>query len=196
MKIVVSTQNEHKVQELKAMLDIPEIEFFTMKYLGLDLEIEETGNTFEENAMLKAEALYTALNDDSFTVIADDSGLCVDALNGAPGIFSARYSGGDSKANNNKLLKELENVKPLERSANFTCSIALISKNEKQIFTGKCYGLIDKEERGNNGFGYDPLFYYPAAQKTFAEMSSDEKDKVSHRANAVKLLKEWILSQK
>lgn len=192
MKIVVSTKNNHKVNELKEMLNMPEIEFMTMSDLGIDIDVEETGTTFEENAMLKAETLYEALNDDTLTVIADDSGLCVDALNGAPGIYSARYSGGDSKDNNNKLLAELKDVPPLKRNAYFVCSIALVSKDTKTNFTGKCYGLIDKEERGENGFGYDPLFYYPSAQKTLGEMTADEKNKISHRANAVKLLKEFL----
>ena len=192
MKIVVSTKNNHKVQELKKMLNMTEVELYTMSDYGLDLDIEENGNTFEENAMIKAKALYNALNDKSIIVIADDSGLCVDALNGRPGIFSARYSGGDSKANNEKLLSELKNVKPLERGAHFVCSIAVVTDGVEKNFTGKCYGLIDKEEHGENGFGYDPLFYFPATQKTFAEMTADEKDKVSHRANAVKLLKEWL----
>jgi len=192
MKIVVSTKNNHKVDELKEMLNMPEIEFMTINELGIDIDVEETGTTFEENAMLKATALYNALNDDTLTVIADDSGLCVDALNGAPGIYSARYSGGTDKDNNIKLLKELENTPPLKRSAHFVCSIALVSRDTKTNFTGKCYGLIDKEERGENGFGYDPLFYYPEAQKTLGEMTADEKNKISHRANAVKLLKEFL----
>lgn len=192
MKIVVATKNNHKVEELKEMLNMPDLEFHTMKDMGINTDVEETGTTFEENAMIKADALYKTLNDDSLIVIADDSGLCVDALNGRPGIFSARYSGGDDKDNNKKLLEELKNVPALKRGAHYVCSIVAIYKNEKHIFTGKCFGLIDKEERGENGFGYDPLFYFPEFQKSFAEIGSEEKNKVSHRANAVKLLKEWI----
>lgn len=194
MKIVVATKNNHKLKELKEMLNMPEIELFTMKDMNLDLEIDENGKTFEENASIKARALYDALNDNTLTVIADDSGLCVDALDGRPGIFSARYSGGDSKDNNIKLLEELKDVPPLKRSAHFECCIALINDKVEKIFTGKCYGLIDKEERGDNNFGFDPLFYYPKYQKTFGEITPDEKNKVSHRANAVKLLKEFIIS--
>jgi len=196
MKIVVATKNNHKVNELKEMLNMPEIEFFTMKDMNIDLDIEENGETFEENAMIKAKALYSALNDETLTVIADDSGLCVDALNGGPGIFSARYSGGNDKDNNVKLLNELKDVPALKRSAHFTCCIALVNKDTEKSFTGKCYGLIDKEERGENDFGYDPLFYYPEFQKTFGELPPEEKNKVSHRANAVKLLKEWLKSNK
>ena len=192
MKIVVSTKNTNKVKELKEMLNMPQIEFYTMIDFGIDLDIEETGKTFEENAMIKAETLYNALNDESLIVIADDSGLCVNALDGAPGIYSARYSGGGPKENNKKLLDELKDIPALKRDAYFACSIALVTKNEKKTFSGKCYGLIDKEERGENGFGYDPLFYFPLYQKTFAELTSEEKNKVSHRANAVKLLKEWL----
>ena len=187
MKIVVATKNNHKVNELKAMINMKELEFFSMQELGINLEIDENGTTFEENAMIKAETLYNALNDESLIVIADDSGLCVDALDGAPGIYSARYSGGTDKDNNNKLLEELKDVPALKRGAHYVCSIALVSKNYKELFTGKCFGLIDKEERGTLGFGYDPLFYVPEKQKTFGEIESDEKNKISHRANAVKL---------
>ncbi len=194
MKIVVATKNNHKVNELKEMLDMPEIEFFTMKDMNINLEIEENGKTFEENAIIKATAVYNALNDENLIVIADDSGLCVDALEGAPGIFSARYSGGNDKDNNIKLIEELKDVPPLKRTAHFTCCIALVSKTVQKTFTGFCYGLIDKEERGTHNFGYDPLFYYPKYQKTFGEMEPEDKNKVSHRANAVKLLKEWLNS--
>jgi len=194
MKIFIATKNNHKVNELKEMLNMPEVEFFTMKDMNVDLEIEENGKTFEENAMIKAKALYSELNDENLVVIADDSGLCVDALDGAPGIYSARYSGGNDKDNNMKLLEELKDVPPLKRTAYFVCCIALVSKNEEKVFNGKCYGLIDKEERGEHDFGYDPLFYFPSAQKTFGEMEPEEKNKVSHRANAVKLLKEWLNS--
>ena len=192
MKIVVATKNNHKVSEFKSMINMPNIEFFSMKEMGIDLDIEENGTTFEENAMIKAEALYNALNDENLIVISDDSGLCVDALNGAPGIYSARYSGGTDDDNNKKLLEELKDVPALKRGAHYVCSIAVVTKNEKEVFTGKCFGLIDKEERGTFGFGYDPLFYVPEKQKTFGEIESDEKNKISHRANAVKLLKNWL----
>lgn len=195
MKIIVATKNSHKVSELKAMIDMPNIEFLSMKDAGIDLDIEENGTSFEENAMIKATALYKTINDDSVCVIADDSGLCVDALDGAPGIYSARYSGGDDNANNTKLLEELANVPPLKRGAHYTCSIALITKDCKEIFTGKCYGLIDKETHGDKGFGYDPLFYVPEKQKTFGEIESEEKNKISHRAKAVALLKNWLINR-
>ena len=192
MKIVVATKNNHKVSEFKSMINMPNIEFFSMKEMGIDLDIEENGTTFEENAMIKAEALYNALNDENLIVISDDSVLCVDALNGGPGIYSARYSGGTDDDNNKKLLEELKDVPALKRGAHYVCSIAVVTKNEKEVFTGKCFGLIDKEKRGTFGFGYDPLFYVPEKQKTFGEIESDEKNKISHRANAVKLLKNWL----
>ena len=195
MKVIVATKNNHKVNELKEMLNIPEVEFYTMKDVNIDLDIEENGTTFEENALLKAKALYDELNDEKLIIIADDSGLCVDALDGAPGIFSARYSGGNDKDNNIKLLEELKDVPPLKRTAHFTCCIALVSKNVEKVFNGYCHGLIDKEERGTHDFGYDPVFYYPKYQKTFGEMEPEEKNTISHRANAVKLLKEWIVEQ-
>jgi len=192
MKIVVATKNKHKVSELKEMLNMPNVEFFTMSDFNLDIDIIEDGSTFEENAMIKAKAVYNALHNENLTVIADDSGLCVDALNGAPGIYSARYSGKGDKENNLKLLEELKDIPPLKRTGRFICSIALVSQNDEKIFNGKCEGLIDKEERGENDFGYDPIFYYPAFSKTFGEMTNEEKNRVSHRANAVKLLKEYL----
>lgn len=194
MKIVVATKNNHKVSELKEMLNMPSVEFFTMSDFNLDIDIVEDGTTFEENAMIKAKAVYNALHDETLMVIADDSGLCVDALDGAPGIYSARYSGKGDKENNLKLLEALKDVPPLKRTGRFICSIALVSHNHEKIFNGKCEGLIDKEERGENDFGYDPLFYYPAFSKTFGEMTHEEKNKVSHRANAVKLLKDFLNS--
>lgn len=195
MKIAIATQNQHKAKELSEMLNIENLEVYTMKDLGINLEIEENGKTFEENALIKAETLSSAISSDEYIVIADDSGLCVDALDGRPGIYSARYSGQGDKANNEKLIEELKNVPALKRTAHFVCAIAAIYKGEKITFTGRCEGLIDKEERGTDGFGFDPLFYYPLAQKTFGEMNADEKNKISHRANAVKLLKEWIIKQ-
>jgi len=192
MKIVVATKNKHKVGELKEMLNMPNIEFFTMSDFNLDIDIVEDGSTFEENAMIKAKNVYNALHGETLTVIADDSGLCVDALDGAPGIYSARYSGKGDAENNIKLLEELKDVPPLKRTGRFICSIALVSQNTEKIFNGKCEGLIDKEERGDNKFGYDPVFYYPAFSKTFGEMTHEEKNKVSHRANAVKQLKEYL----
>ena len=163
-----------------------------MSDFNLDIDIVENGSTFEENAMIKAKAVYNALHDESLTVIADDSGLCVDYLNGAPGIFSARYSGGGDKENNLKLLDELKDVPDNQRNAHFSCVIALVNKNGSKTFEGICNGIIAHEEIGDNKFGYDPIFIYPDANCTFGEMPAIEKNKVSHRANAVAKLKEYL----
>ena len=192
MKILIATKNNHKVKELNEMLNLPNIELFSMSDLNINLDIVEDGKTFEENALIKATELYKYLNDDSYTVIADDSGLCVDYLNGAPGIFSARYSGGGDKENNLKLLDELKDVPDNQRNAHFSCVIALVNKNGSKTFEGICNGIIAHEEIGDNKFGYDPIFIYPEANCTFGEMPAIEKNKVSHRANAVAKLKEYL----
>jgi len=192
MKILIATKNNHKVRELNEMLNMPNVELFSMADLNIDLDIIEDGNSFEENALIKAKALYKYLSDDSYTVIADDSGLCVDALNGAPGIFSARYSGGGDKENNIKLLDELKNIPDTKRTAHFSCVIALANKNGTKTFEGICNGIIAHEEIGDNKFGYDPIFIYPEANCTFGEMPAEEKNKVSHRANAVLKLKKYL----
>jgi len=192
MKILLATKNNHKVKELNTMLNLPDIEIFSMSDLNIDLEIIEDGKTFEENALIKATTLYNYLNDDSYTVIADDSGLCVDFLNGAPGIFSARYSGGGDKENNIKLLNALKNVPDEQRTAHFSCVIALADKTGAKTFEGFCNGVIAHEEKGDNKFGYDPIFIYPEANCTFGEMPASEKNKVSHRANAISKLKKYL----
>lgn len=192
MKILIATKNNHKVRELQQMLNLPNVELFSMSDLNIDLDIIEDGNSFKENALIKATELYKHLNDASYTVIADDSGLCVDFLNGAPGIYSARYSGGGDKENNIKLLNELNNVPDEKRTAHFSCVIALADKNGTKTFEGICNGVIAHEEIGDNKFGYDPIFIYPEANATFGEMPADEKNKVSHRANAVAKLKKYL----
>lgn len=191
-KIVVATKNSYKVSEIKEMLNLPDIKLFSMTDLGIDIDIIEDGSTFEENAMIKAKKLYDYIGDDSLSVIADDSGLCVDFLDGAPGIYSARYSGGGDAENNLKLLDVLKDVPPNKRTAHFTCALVLVSNNENQTFLGTCSGIIGFEEKGQNKFGYDPLFIYPAADMTFGEMSKEQKNKVSHRANAIELLKDYL----
>jgi XTP/dITP diphosphohydrolase len=171
IKIVVATKNEHKVKELREMLNLPDIEVSTMSDLGIDIDIVEDGSTFEENALKKARELYKYINDKNITVIADDSGLCVDYLNGAPGIYSARYSGGGYSENNSKLLNELKDVPMDKRSAHFSCVIALINQKEEKIFAGTCNGFIALEEKGDNKFGYDPIFLFPETGMTFGVAS-------------------------
>ena len=152
---------------------------------AVDAVAEETGATFAENAVIKARAL---MNQAKCAVVADDSGLVVDALDGRPGIYSARYAGvhGDDDANNRKLLKELANV-PAPRTARFACAVALLRPgHEPLVCEGTCEGEIGFEKKGDGDFGYDPLFYYPPFDKTFAEMTANEKNSVSHRGRAVK----------
>jgi len=192
MKILVATNNAHKIEELKALINIDNCELFSMKDLNINLDIEENGSTFEENASIKVKALYEYINNPEYIVIADDSGLCVDYLNGEPGIYSARFSGGNDADNRKKLLTVLTDVPNEKRGAHFNCTIALINNGELITFEGICNGIITEKEIGENGFGYDSLFFYPEFNKTFAELSSEEKNEVSHRANAVKKLKEYL----
>ena len=152
-----------------------------------DMEIEETGTTFKENAILKAETLAQALNT---IVIADDSGLMVDALNGEPGVYSARYAGDhDDEANMVKLLTNLKDIADDDRTARFCCALAIAGPNmETTTVFGTCEGKILHEKRGTNGFGYDPIFYVPDLEKAMAELSPEEKGAISHRGNAIRKL--------
>lgn len=192
-KLIVASNNQHKIEEIKNILSKYNMEVVSLKEAGIDIDIEETGVTFEENVHIKAQAIKD-ITDDAM-VLADDSGLMVDALGGEPGVYSARYSGehGDAKANNRKLLSELKDVSRNERNARFVCAMELIV-NEDTIINviGEVHGYIIDEETGENGFGYDPLFYYPEFQKTFAQMSSEEKNSISHRGRALEKLEDKI----
>ena len=187
-KIVVATGNAHKLREFAEIFT--EFEVVSQKQMGFDEDVEETGKTFAENALIKARAATKALN---CIAIADDSGLCVDALNGEPGIYSARYCGkhGDDKANRDLLLENLKDEK--NRSAHFTSAIALVEPNGKEIVVeGKTYGKILYEETGAGGFGYDCLFESDDLKKSFGLATPEEKNAVSHRFRALQaLLKEW-----
>ena len=189
--LVLATANKNKVYEYDRLLKSSlgeDFEVKSLKDIGYTDDIVEDGKTFEENALIKAKTVATL----GYIGIADDSGLCVDALNGAPGIFSARYSGGDYDDNNAKLLSELKNVPNDKRSACFVCCIACVFPDGKSFCVrGECHGTILEEITGENGFGYDPLFFYAPMNKTFAQMSDEEKNRVSHRAIATeKFLKE------
>ena len=191
MKILIATHNKHKLSEMARILEPMGYEVVTDTDLGFVLtEAEENGSTFLENARIKAES---GCKESGIPCIADDSGLCVDALGGEPGVFSARYSGehGDDKANNEKLLFNLKDVPDEKRTARFMCSICVSFPDGSEITAeGACEGKIGHEYRGNNGFGYDPLFM--VGDKSFAELSAEEKDAVSHRGNALKKLEKLL----
>ena len=183
-KLVLASGNFGKLREMRLLLG-DKFDVVSMKELGLDPDIDENGETFEENALIKANALLKLTG---CACIADDSGLEVDALNGRPGVHSARYCGvhGDDEANNQLLLKELENVPDEQRTARYACAMALVRPGHEPIVTrGTCEGRILREYRGEGGFGYDPLFLSADFDKTFAEASMDEKNAVSHRARAI-----------
>ena len=188
MKIVVATGNAHKLREIAQIF--PEYEVVSQKEMGFDQDVEETGVTFAENALIKARAAAKALG---CTVLADDSGICVDALDGAPGIYSARYCGrhGDDKANRDLLLKNLQGV--TNRKAKFVCAVALVYADGKEVVvTGETHGEILHAENGNGGFGYDPIFYSTDLGKSFGVASESEKNAVSHRFRALQALKKEL----
>lgn len=196
MTIIVATKNAHKVEEMSAMLsDLGDIELVTMKNAGLDEEIEENGTTFMENALIKARFVCKALGKPA---LADDSGLCVDALGGEPGVYSARYASengenSSDEANNEKLLSKLAEIPGNERTARFVSALALVFPDGREICaTGICEGLITREKRGEGGFGYDPLFFCPEFSKTFGEISPEEKNSISHRNRAMLQLREKL----
>ena len=186
MKLIIASNNAHKLTEMKAILAPFFEDVQSMREAGIEHETVEDGSTFLENALKKARELAEI---SGCCAIADDSGLCVDALGGAPGIFSARYSGthGDDQANNRKLLKELEGIE--DRGAHYTCAIALVWPDGKTVTAEDyLYGEIAHDARGTNGFGYDPLFLIPELGKRTAEISAEEKNRISHRGKALRQL--------
>jgi XTP/dITP diphosphohydrolase len=195
MKLLLATNNAHKAQEIRAILKDSFSEIVTMREAGIELEVEENGATFRENALKKAVETLAFAGDRFDAVLADDSGLCVDALDGAPGVYSARFSGEahDDAANNAKLIRLLENVPDEQRTARFCCCIALARRGlDPIVVQGEVEGTILHEARGENGFGYDPYFFYAPFQKSFAELSSEEKNAVSHRKRSLMLLREAL----
>ncbi|MCU0105420.1 RdgB/HAM1 family non-canonical purine NTP pyrophosphatase [Acholeplasma vituli] len=189
MKLLVATQNKHKKEEIEAILN-PSFEVVTLSDLNDFDEVEETGDSFFENALLKAS--YYAKKHQMLT-LADDSGLCIDALNGEPGIYSARYSGGSDQENIQLVLDKLRDTQ--DRGAHFTCVLVLYdpSTNAHQSFQGDLYGIIESKPKGSNGFGYDPIFFVPEYKQTLAEMHSKHKNLISHRAIALQALKEALI---
>ena len=194
MEILLGTNNPDKVREIRRFLQDLPVKIVTPQDLGLKAEIPETGKTFEENARLKARFWWEKTKK---WVLADDSGLEVDILGGAPGVLSSRYAGEDATYEDNwkKLLKELKNVPLEKRKARFRCVMILVSPEGKEFrVEGKVEGYIIEEPRGEKGFGYDPVFYYPPRRRTFAEMSLEEKNSLSHRGEALREVKKLILS--
>ena len=195
MEIIAATQNAHKIREIEAIVSKFGMEVISRRDAGIpDFEIEETGTTFEENSYIKAKAI---LDHADKPVIADDSGLEVDHLDGAPGVYSARYAGIDGKdadsANNSKLLNELDNVPPEKRTARFVSVITLLFPDGREISArGTCEGKVATKLMGENGFGYDPLFIPNGYDKSFAQIGSDEKNRISHRAKALERLSEIL----
>lgn len=191
MKLVIASNNAHKVREIKQILGNYFEQLDTLQDAGLDIDVVEDGITFEENAIKKAEAVLAAAPQYD-AALADDSGLMVDALNGAPGVYSARYAGDahNDSANNQKLMCDMEHVPDSERTCRFVSAIALACRDQKTVtVVGTCEGLLLREARGQNGFGYDPYFFYAPMQCSFAELDGEKKNAVSHRHNALQKLK-------
>lgn len=192
-KIVFATGNAGKVKEIRMILADLGMEVLSMKEAGIRLDIEEDGTTYEENALIKARAVaaYT-----DAIVMADDSGLEVDALNKEPGVYSARYLGEDTpySIKNAEIIKRLEGLEGEQRSARFVCAIAAVFPDKSEVTTrATIEGQIGFEEKGTNGFGYDPIFYVPEFGKTTAELTEEEKNQVSHRGKALELMKKELM---
>ena len=188
MKVVLASKNQHKLVEISKITEKFGFDLVLQSELGVDIDVEETGSTFEENSFLKAEAVMKATG---LPALADDSGIAVDALNGEPGIYSARYGFDDSLDDWGRLqllLKNTEQVPDGQRQAQFVCVITMVTPEGQTIQArGEIHGELLREPRGENGFGYDPIFYYPPAGMSTAEMSPEEKNKVSHRGNALQV---------
>ena len=191
-KIIFATTNQGKVREVKMMMEDFGVDFVTMKDAGIDIDIVEDGKTFEENAIIKAKTIMEATGE---IALADDSGLEVDYLDGAPGIYSARFLGEDTPYDekNKYIIEKLKDAKGKERSARFVCAMAVAFPNgEIETCRGTIEGLIGYEQKGKNGFGYDPIFYLPQYGKYSAELSSDEKNAISHRGEALRRIREVL----
>jgi XTP/dITP diphosphohydrolase len=187
VKLLIATQNKGKVREYQQLLGSSEWQIIGLEAVGLaGMDVEETGSSFEENAIIKAKAYAEA---SGLLALADDSGLVVDALDGRPGIYSARYGGQkDDAARRHYLLNEMQSIPPQERSAHFICVLAIFDPHSGQLYTvaGRCDGHVVTEERdGGHGFGYDPVFQPDGYDRTFAELTGDEKHRISHRGKAV-----------
>ncbi len=193
MKVVLASKNPHKLVEISRITERFGFELVLQSQLGIDIDVEETGTTFEENSLLKARAVMEATG---LPAIADDSGIAVDALNGEPGVYSARYGFDESLDDWGRLLlllKNTENVPDGQRQAQFVCVITFITPEGEIIQArGEAHGELLRAPVGQGGFGYDPIFYYPPFGKTFAQIPAEEKNKVSHRAIALNILNDRL----
>ena len=193
MKVVLASKNKHKLEEISKITEKFGFELILQSQLGVDIDVEETGSTFEENSFLKAEAVMKATG---LPALADDSGIAVDALGGEPGIYSARYGFDESLDDWGRLellLKNTEHVPDGQRQAQFVCVITMVTPEGKTIQArGEIHGELLRAPRGEYGFGYDPIFYYPPLGMSTAEMDPEQKNQVSHRGNALKLLNEKL----
>lgn len=191
-KIIFATGNENKMKEIRQILGDMDVEILSMKQAGISADIVEDGKTFEENAVIKARAIAELTQE---IVLADDSGLEIDYINKEPGIYSARYMGEDTSYHikNQNLIERLKDAKEEERTARFVCAIAAAFPNGEVLTTiGTIEGRIAHEEKGENGFGYDPIFYVPEFGCTTAELSEAAKNEISHRGNALRAMKEKL----
>lgn len=193
MKVVLASKNPHKLVEISRITEKFGMELVLESELGVDIDVEETGKTFEENSFLKANAVMQATG---LPALADDSGIAVDALNGEPGIYSARYGFDDTLDDWGRLqllLKNTEHVPDGERQAKFVCVITMVTPEGQTIQArGEIHGELLREPRGENGFGYDPIFYYPPMGMSTAEMSAEDKNQVSHRGAALRVFYEKL----
>ncbi len=191
-KIVFASNNDGKIKEIKEILKDFDAEILTMKEAGADIEIEENGTTFEENALIKARAVMQITGE---ITMADDSGLEIDYLNGEPGVYSARYMGHDTSYDikNNAIIERMKNVSGNDRSARFVCAIAAVFPDGKEfVEKGTMEGVIGEKPMGENGFGYDPILFLPQYNKSSAQLTSEEKNRISHRGEAINKMKAAI----
>ena len=203
MRIVFATGNAGKIKEIKDILGDADAEVYSLKDLGLKAEAEETGETFGDNAFIKADEIYNKLSADDdmkdTIVMADDSGLCIDFLGGEPGVHSARFMGHDTSYSikNAAILDKLREVPDEKRGAQFVCHICAIDENGRRFDAeDEMPGMIAHESRGSEGFGYDPIFYLPEKKKTSGELSEEEKNEISHRGKVLRNMKSLLCSEK
>ena len=193
MRVVLASKNAHKLEEISKITEKFDMELILQSELGLDLDVEENGTTFEENSLIKAKAVMEA---SGLPALADDSGIMVDALGGEPGIYSARYGFDESLDDRGRmmlLLRNTEHVPDDQRQAKFVCVITMVTPEGAVIQArGEVHGMLTREPRGENGFGYDPIFYYPPAGCTTAELPSEQKNEISHRGRALQVFYEKL----